>query len=362
MATSTRSYGAAVDVAWGQLSFSDIRAEVDAVLSAFLDDQERATATPELKLFIDPLRDLLAAGGKRLRPVLCVTGWQAVSSQDPPADVFRLAASLELFHMFAVIHDDVMDKADARRGCPAGRRTLAERHAGRPDTEELGVNCAILLGDLALGWSYDLLDPGDQDRTIPWSVLNAMRTETLIGQYLDLLGTGPAIPDLEAAWQVVRYKTAKYSFERPLHLGALLAGATGPELAALSAYALPLGEAFQLRDDLLGLLGDPAHTGKSDLDDLRLGKHTVLIATAFRRATPAQADRLRAHFANPLLEQAEAQDVRSILIQSGAVSEVEQLIADRHREAVDSLRQAPFRPATAETLRRLAAVSVARSA
>lgn len=342
------------------IGFVDVCATVDAIIGGFLDEQERIATTPELKPFIDALRELLMAGGKRLRPALCITGWQAIRAEEPPTEVLRLAASLELFHMFAMIHDDVMDEADTRRGCPAGRRTLAERHRDRPDAAQLGLNCAILLGDLALGWSYDLLDPGGQGPSVPWSVLNAMRTETLVGQYLDLLGTGPAVPDLEAARQVALYKTAKYSFERPLHLGALPAGATEAQLRALSDYALPLGEAFQLRDDVLGMFGDSDRTGKSDLDDVRNGKHTVLIATAFRQAAPAQRKRLLACFGQQSLAPEQVADVRDILIRSGAVDRVEQMIAEHHRAAVDSLDDAPLRPAAIDVLRRLAAMSATR--
>lgn len=346
------------------LDFSEVCTRVDSILGSFLDDQERIATAPDLELFIELLREMLSAGGKRIRPILCVIGWHGVSEQDPPDVVFRMAASLELFHMFALIHDDVMDKSDLRRGRLTAHRVLANRHSDHPNAEALGANGAILLGDLALGWSYDLLgfDSQDNDFTVPWPVLNAMRTETLIGQYLDLLCTGARVPDIETAWQAIRYKTAKYSFERPLHLGALLAGATDPQIQSLSTYALPLGEAFQLRDDLLGSFGNPDITGKPQLDDLREGKHTVLIATAFRNATPAQLRRLRTHFGNPQLGQAEAEEIRTILVQTGAMSAVEQMIDDRYRQAVDSLHEAPLHTAATTVLRQLAATSTARAA
>ncbi len=344
---------------------SGIRSAVDTLLHTFLDEQEHTADTPELALFTGLLRDMLTAGGKRVRPVLCVTGWHAVSREPPPATVFRVAASLELFHACALIHDDIMDNSATRRGRPTAHRVLAARHRHHPDPRELGANAAILLGDLALGWSYDLLHPADRSPAqpaIPWPVLNTMRTETLIGQYLDLLATGPRAPELDTAWKVIRYKTAKYTFERPLHLGALLAGAGQDQLRALSAYALPLGEAFQLRDDLLGVFGNPDDTGKPTLDDLREGKHTVLIATAYQRADAAQTRRLTAHLGNPRLGQEEARELRAILRATGAVATVEQLIADRHRRALDSLEHADLHPAATAVLRHLATETTVRAA
>ncbi|MGB8947352.1 MAG: polyprenyl synthetase family protein [Streptomyces sp.] len=237
-----------------------IRGAVEQLLYGFLDEQEHAAPDllPELALFTGLLRDFLAAGGKRIRPLLCITGWAAITDQPPPPLLWRAAASLELFHAFALIHDDIMDHSNTRRGHPTAHRTLTARHQHHPDAENLGTNAAILLGDLALGWSYELLHTTDatpaQQRRI-WPLLNALRTETLVGQYLDLAAAGDPTADADSAWRIIRYKTAKYTLERPLHLGAALAGATKDQLDALSAYALPLGEAFQLRDDLLGVGG-----------------------------------------------------------------------------------------------------------
>ncbi|MET9480626.1 polyprenyl synthetase family protein [Streptomyces sp. NPDC006638] len=347
-----------------------IPATVETLLHEFLDAQiDNAADLPELDLFAQTLRDMIAAGGKRIRPVLCVVGWQAVSHRQPPSEVWRVAASLELFHLFALIHDDIMDASRTRRGRPAAHCSLATRHAGRGDAATLGVNAAILLGDLALGWSYELLHvarPGAAARHLhrAWPLLNALRTETLVGQYLDLVGSGPAAatpPDSATAWRVIRYKTAKYTCERPLQLGAHLAGADPKVLAALSAYALPLGEAFQLRDDLLGVFGDPERTGKSVLDDFREGKNTVLAATALRLATPAQARLLRAGLGNRALTGAQASELRQVVTDTGAQAVVESLIGERFEQALAALDHAPLRPAATTILRAMAAGAVART-
>ncbi|MET9534952.1 polyprenyl synthetase family protein [Streptomyces sp. NPDC006649] len=345
-------------------------AAVETLLYEFLDEQiHQASDLPELALFAHLLRDMIAAGGKRIRPVLCVVGWQAVSDREPPPAVWRVAASLELFHLFALIHDDIMDASETRRGEPTAHRRLAARHPGRDDAPTLGINAAILLGDLALGWSYELLhiaspDPTGLHLNRAWPLLNALRTETLVGQYLDLVSAGPvsaAPPDTVAARRAIRYKTAKYTCERPLQLGAHLGGAGPHLLAALSSYALPLGEAFQLRDDLLGVFGAPERTGKSVLDDFREGKNTVLAATAYQRATPAQARVLRDGLGNRSLTPAEASQMRQVLTDTGAHTAVETLISQRHEQALAALDHAVMRPEAAAALRAMAAAVVTRT-
>ncbi|MGW6286427.1 polyprenyl synthetase family protein [Streptomyces sp. NPDC055107] len=343
---------------------------VEALLHEFLDTQiDNAPDLPELDLFAGMLRSMIAAGGKRIRPVLCVVGWQAVTDRQPPQAVWRVAASLELFHLFALIHDDIMDASMTRRGRSTAHCSLAARHSDRDDSAALGVNAAILLGDLALGWSYELLHttrPGQaRHLSRAWPLFSALRTETLVGQYLDLLGSGAgagARPDVTAARRVIRYKTAKYTCERPLQLGAHLAGAGTSALAALSAYALPLGDAFQLRDDLLGVYGDPEHTGKSVLDDLREGKHTVLAAIALQRADPAQASVLRTGLGNRALTEAHASTIREVFAATGARTAVENLISQRYEEALAALDHAPLRPGATAALRSMAAAAVTRTA
>ncbi|QCX82621.1 All-trans-nonaprenyl-diphosphate synthase (geranyl-diphosphate specific) (plasmid) [Streptomyces sp. YIM 121038] len=288
------------------------------------------------------------AGGKRLRPLLCVTGWYAAAGQVPvPEPVVRVAAALELFHAFCLIHDDVMDNSPTRRGRPTVHRTLADRHP--PDcctlqtARKFGTGAAILIGDLALTWSDELvhtagLTPGQLAMLLP--LLDVMRTEVMYGQYLDLAATGHPTTDLDHALTIIRYKTAKYTIERPVHIGAALAGGTTALAEALTAYALPLGEAFQLRDDLLGVYGDIQITGKSPLDDLRDGKHTVLLAIALRAAAPHQAETLERLLGRPDLIETQAGEIRSILTATGARAQVEEMINLRCEHVKDLLNHA----------------------
>ncbi|MFE4670771.1 polyprenyl synthetase family protein, partial [Streptomyces sp. NPDC056716] len=333
------------------------RAKIDTALGAFLTDKARAAARQNMPGEVTALlTDFLTAGGKRIRPLLCLTGWHTAGGRGHPLPVVRAAASLEMFHAFCLIHDDVMDRSDTRRGHPTLHRTLATRHApGRTTTtaNRLGASTAILIGDLALTWSDELLHTAGLSHkqltdTLP--LLDAMRTEVMYGQYLDVTATGTPSVDVGRALAICRYKTAKYTIERPLHIGAALAGADQSLLDSLSAFAIPLGEAFQLRDDLLGVYGDPARTGKPALDDLREGKATVLIALALRHATRTQADQLRPLLGHRELTHDQAATARNIITATGATQQVETMITERYAQALVHLRAAPLEPASTRLL------------
>ncbi|MFC0437699.1 polyprenyl synthetase family protein [Kutzneria buriramensis] len=341
---------------------AEVRSAVDAVLTDFLATKERLAVTPQTPLFVDWLRTYLA-NGKRLRPVLCYSGWYAAGGDDNPADVFQIAASLELFHAFALLHDDFMDASDTRRGRPTVHRQIATAYSTRADSERFGGNVAILLGDLTLCWSYELaraagLEPAKAAAV--WPLLEAMHAETVSGQFLDLLTTGVLDSDMGSALEVAKYKTSKYTIERPLQLGSTLAGAA-PEVHDIwTAYSAPLGEAFQFRDDLLGVFANPADTGKPAIDDLREGKHTALLAVAWRRADDAQRRRLRALVGNASLDEAGAAEVRRILTVTGARATIEKMIDERCEQAMTVLRSANFPADRVTVLHQLARYATER--
>ncbi|GHE98545.1 polyprenyl synthetase family protein [Streptomyces fumanus] len=345
-----------------------VRSAVDAVLTAFL--QARAGKEIEGSRHPDlgtPLLDFVQAGGKRLRPFLTMLGWHAVGARGTERAALYLAASLELFHVFALIHDDVMDGSETRRGHPSLHRAQGRRFASllacaghtRPVkdvTRRLGEGAAILIGDAALAWSEELFwrgDPAPEQcaRVVP--LLCRMRTELVHGQYLDLEASARAMVTVEEALTIARYKSAKYSVEHPLHLGAALGGATPQVLEALSAYALPAGEAFQLRDDLLGVYGDPRQTGKSALDDLREGKKTVLVCLARQAADAEQHRVLDTLLGRGDLDEEGADRLRAVLEDTGARMRTESMIADRARQAKAALRQLPANAAVRASLHTL---------
>src|SRR5215467_7092522 len=344
-----------------------IREQVGRALREFL-DQQRAVllrAGGELLPTVEALEDLLAAG-KRLRPAFCYWGWRGAGGPDCPP-ILTAAAALELLHASALVHDDVMDGSDTRRGRPSLHRLFAMRHAEqrwRGSPESYGMGAAILIGDLLLAWTDGMyhasgLPAGALRRG--QAVLDLMRTEMIAGQYLDLLGQAAGDETVDGALRVAEYKTARYTIERPLHLGAALAGSPqGPVPAAFSAYGLPLGVAFQLRDDILGVFGDPAETGKPASDDVREGKRTVLVAIARARATAAQARIIDERLGDPRLDDAGAAEVRAVITDTGALATCETMIGQHVADAVAALRQAPVTDEAKAALAELAVAATAR--
>ncbi|HTY72900.1 MAG TPA: polyprenyl synthetase family protein [Actinomycetes bacterium] len=348
------------------LDVEDLRVRVQKHLDAFLGAQVARLddVDPDVEPLMDALTDLLV-GGKRLRPAFCWWGWRGAGGPDDEAAMVA-ATSLELLQACALVHDDVMDGSDTRRGRPAAHRRFAALHrvsAWLGSSETFGVGAAILLGDLCLSWADQLLstcglpDPALR-RAKP--VFDVMRTELMAGQYLDLLEQARGGGSVGSALRVVRFKSAKYTVERPLHLGIALAGG-GPELMeASSRYGLPLGEAFQLRDDVLGVFGDPQETGKPAGDDLREGKRTVLVALALEAASPAQAGLLRRDLGDPALTPDGVAGLREVITETGALARVEQLITARTEEAVDALATSGLAEPARAVLADLAVAATAR--
>lgn len=344
-----------------------LRDQVDRALSRFLD--EKAVDFAEFGDAVDLLaviRTFVLSGGKRLRPLFCYWGWRGAGGADA-VELYAAAASLELFHAFGLIHDDIMDDSHTRRGRPTVHHQLAHRHhtAGwSGDPTRFGASVAILCGDLLLAWSDELLQhcglPPHRINTAR-RIVATMRSELMLGQHHDLLlqARGGSIAD---ALTVIRFKTAKYTVERPLHIGGALAGATPAQQHAYSAFAIPLGEAFQLRDDILGVFGDPHVTGKSILDDLRDGKPTVLIALTEASANTRQAEQLRQWHGNSTLDETHADTLRDIITTTGALTRTEQMINDRISNALSALHHAPVTDEARAALQSLAIAATDRGA
>jgi geranylgeranyl diphosphate synthase type I len=346
------------------LDRGDLRSRVQQALDAFLAAHRPALLAmgPELAPLADALEELLA-GGKRLRAGFCFWGHLGAGGKDTD-DLVRAAASFEMFQAAAIIHDDVMDGSDTRRGRPAVHKQFEALHATsgwQGDDSAFGRGAAILLGDLCLSWSDEMLVGSGLVNPDARTVFDDMRAELMAGQYLDLLEQVRGDNTVESALRVARFKSAKYTIVEPLHLGAALAGAGTEVFAAYTAYGMPLGEAFQLRDDVLGVFGDPDVTGKPAGDDLREGKRTVLVAMALETATPDQATSVRRHLGDPQLDEAGVEALRTVLRATGAVSRVEDLIERRTSQALTALEQAPIVPAAADVLRELAAAATRRT-
>jgi len=313
----------------------DLATAVEEDLRAFLrrgrdEAEEAAAGVGEL---FEELERVIEAGGKRLRPVFCLLGHRAGGGETGPEAV-RAAAALELLHTFAIVHDDVMDTSRTRRGKPASWVHLADRHRdeGMPgDPAWFGVSGAILAGDLALMLADQaLLGSGfPPERLLPatrW--YNRMRTGVVAGQYLDVVAARRGAAGEEEARRIARLKSGGYTVEGPLQIGALLAGGGADLAQALERYGRPLGEAFQLRDDVLGVFGDPDRTGKPRDSDLREGKRTVLVAKALAAADPEGRRLLTERLGRPDLSDEEVERIRRVLEETGAVDATQALIEE----------------------------------
>jgi len=321
-------------------SLTAIAQRVDGCLESVLDGEVRRWEALDGDLS-DPVNEVLRlvrSGGKRLRPAFCHWGFVAAGGDDGEMDeaVVASGAALELLHAQALFHDDVIDDSDSRRGAPTAHRVFTDRHRSAGwlgESRRFGDGMAILIGDLA-GVFADRLMTGVPSETK--AIWDEMRIEVNLGQMLDVLGSASGDRTIERAERVCRYKSAKYSIERPLHLGASLRGASDQVMQALSAYGLPLGEAFQMRDDVMGVFGDPEVTGKPVGDDLREAKPTPLVARAVARADRSQAEVLRM-IGQADLTPSDISSIQEVIIATGALDELEGAIDDRVRRAVDAL-------------------------
>lgn len=340
---------------------------VDARINEFLISRDSILRpiAPQLAPFATFSRDLLS-GGKRFRAQFCYWGWRAVSPANNQSAVpseaeldalVDLCAGLELFHAAALVHDDIIDNSDTRRGLPSVHRRFETLHrdsgwAGPGRT--FGEGSAVLLGDLLLAWSDELISravlgaPSLATLLATREAVDIMRTEVTLGQYLDLLeerawadAAHPA-ESMERAERVIVYKSAKYSVEAPLVIGASLRGASVEQLDCLRRFGLPLGIAFQLRDDILGVFGDAERTGKPSGDDLREGKRTALVALTRARLDGSAQRLFDELIGDPELDERQIRMLQRTMVDAGAVTEVELMITERLRTALAELERSPL--------------------
>ncbi|KFF60323.1 geranylgeranyl pyrophosphate synthase [Cryobacterium sp. MLB-32] len=358
-------------------------------------DEFLITRDPIVSLISSDLTPLVAfsrqflSGGKRFRALFCYWGWRSVTAGDGPArphqagvprdadlaPIVSAASALEIFHAAALVHDDIIDNSDTRRGAASAHKLFENLHRSENwarEPVEFGRAAAILLGDLLLGWSDELLDEGLA--VLPDAAaarqarreFNLMRTEVTAGQYLDILEerawrTSPEDELFARAMRVIEFKSARYSVLAPLVIGAALAGGSAEQLNSLRAFGLPLGIAYQLRDDLLGVFGDSSLTGKPSGDDLREGKRTVLVALARQNLNDSQRRLLDENLGDPDLDATRIQVLQGIIRESGAIDRVEDLITRHLSEALTVLESAPI-SASARSQLTMLADKVARRA
>ena len=333
---------------------------VNERLVALLDEYraEWETLDPLFGETVDLLSTLVLAGGKRVRPAMAY--WGFIGAGGDPADdaIVELGAALELLQAFALFHDDVMDGSLTRRGEPTAHiRNISEheQHQWGGEARRYGESVAILAGDVSLVLSDVLLADVNADVRRLW---NDLRVEVNLGQFLDVVGTARGQVPLETAERIVEYKTARYTIVRPLQMGAALTGRNDLE-DSLERIGRPLGVAFQLRDDLLGVFGETSATGKPVGDDLREGKPTPLLARAREAATDTQAEMLS--WVGADLTDDQVQAIQHVLVETGAVSDVEAQIIELTDEALDNIARTPLSGDASQNLTDIATFLAARS-
>ncbi len=364
----TRPAGAATVNVVTPLERADLRARVEKALGAFLAHQRGLLADidPALLPVAAAIEAFVMGGGKRLRPAFAYWGFRGAGGIDRD-EVTSAVAALELVQASALMHDDLMDASDTRRGEPSVHKRFARMHASQGwagDPDGFGAGTAILLGDLCMSWSDELLRSSGLDVAAVMRArpeFDLMRTEVIAGQYLDLHAQASGDASPHRVLTVARYKSAKYTVERPLLIGAAIADAGAAIRTAYSGYGLPVGEAFQLRDDVLGVFGDPARTGKPAGDDLREGKQTYLIAAAFEAADEATAARLRRGLGDARLDDAGVAELRGIIISTGALDRTEQRIADLTDAGLHALDKVELTGDAGEMLAELAMAATRRT-
>ena len=341
-------------------------------LRRYLHDRRAQTAYigADYDILVATLEDFVLNGGKRLRPAFAYWGWRAVASGDPDPEVLLLLSALELLHACALVHDDVIDDSSTRRGKPTTHVRFAALHRDRQwrgSPERFGASAAILLGDLALAWADDIVFglelPLQAQRRVR-RVWADIRTEVLGGQYLDIVAEASAAESIASAMNVNTFKTACYTVVRPLQLGVAAAADRPDVQAVFGEFGTDLGVAFQLRDDVLGVFGDPVVTGKPSGDDLRSGKRTVLLAEAVEladKSDPLAANLLRTSIGARLTD-AQVGELRDAIESVGALAAAEQRIAALTERALATLAAAPINAAAKTGLAELARTATNRSA
>ena len=345
-----------------------MRSAVEEELSIFLNRESAYlnSISSDLSPVSDSLTSFLLDSGKRLRPLFAYAGFAAAGG-GLEKSVTRAMAALELLQACALIHDDLMDGSDTRRGKPSIHRHFESVHVQEQldgFAPQYGLSAAVLLGDLALVWSDQMLNTAgltteQYARVMPF--YNEMRVELMAGQFLDIHEQTQKDTSVDRSMKIARYKSGKYTIERPLHLGAAMTSSSKDVTDALSAYGLPLGEAFQLRDDLLGVFGDPSVTGKPAGDDLREGKRTVLIAMTNERQSDAQREMARKFFGKPDIDAAGVGILQEIIESTGARAELEATIDRLTEESLTAAQSQVFTDDGKALLVELANIATKRS-
>ena len=322
---------------------------LDPFLNAYLDEKlaEAGKIHPEATVLVEEIRRFVAAGGKRVRPAFAYAAYTASGGRSLEAIIYA-SASLELLHAFALIHDDIIDNSDLRRGKPTVHKVFEDFHKRRnlkQGSKKFGLSVAILAGDLALSFADELLNtapfPSERIRRAK-QYYDLMKKQVIYGQYLDVLVPLKKEVTEKDILTILEYKTAKYTIERPLHIGAALAGADEDNLTIFSAYGIPLGQAFQIQDDIMGTFSTKAKIGKPVDSDIKEGKQTMLIVKAFEFSNKAQKNFLESILGNANATERDIEEAREIIRNSGSLTYSQELSNKLIKRAKRSVEKEKF--------------------
>lgn len=352
------------DADWAEGQLNLFRSRFDPILAAFLAKETEAARIirPELAELLRVSSEFIMAGGKRLRPAFTYFGYKAIGGMDDMA-ILKAAVPMELVHAGALVHDDVMDNSNIRRGKPTVHKVF-EKNWGSAAT---GTATAIVAGDQILALAdrafseYPYFDGRFQDAR---RVFDQMTVEINYGQYLDVIGNLMGLVDEDWVVKVMRFKTAGYTVEKPLLTGAILAEANSRQQEALSGYGIPLGIAFQIRDDILGMFGNEAEVKKPVDSDLKEGKKTLLVVHTVGELEKQHREEDRKRFfeilGNQELSKEDYEWVQDLMTNTGALEYCENQVAALTDQAKQSLVGEDFEPGAKKYLLGIADYLVAR--
>ena len=327
----------------------EIKSRIDKAIASFLDDKikEASQVSEASKLLMQNIKEFSLRKGKRIRPLMVVYGFKCFS-QEKEEEIIKVSIASELLHDYLLIHDDIMDESDLRRGEPTFHKVYEKIYSekGLSGVEQYAENSSLLAGDVLAALAVEPILEADFPAELKVrAVKRFCETNSLtgFGQELDVLLELNKEAKAQDVNLVHTLKTAKYTIEGPLHIGAILAGATKEQLKVLSDYAIPAGRAFQIQDDILGVFGSEEKVGKPIDSDLKEGKKTLLIIHALENGSSEQKKRLLEILGNQSISMQDVEDARKIIQETGSLEHSKKLAHELAHKALEVAQKTDFK-------------------
>ncbi len=330
--------------------FAQIKKQIDISLEQFLEKVKREYKLQLVNpILYESIKEFSLREGKRIRPLLLILSYKGYSRKEKklPSSFYHAATCIELLHNFMLIHDDIIDRSNLRRGKPTLHRILSRVTKAR-EQEKLGFDLSIIAGDIVYALAIDAFlsiheSPQRKERALKYFIQTA--TFTAMGEFLDTLHGVESVQAIKEKDVLLNYtlKTARYTFDCPLVVGAMLAGAPESDIKKLSGIGLNIGQAFQIQDDILGIFDSQKNIGKSILSDLAESKKTLLVCHAYNKLRGPQRRKFLQYFTKPKKTYQDLVAIRKIFIQSGSLSYSLREIQKRIAKSRDIIRRLKIR-------------------